>query len=85
MVKKKKPPVEKDPRANALCDEIRRMYFTKGPGWFARPRHQYKQIVIGHPEYGADEEVSCEIDSLHTTLDRLGLADLIGYTIVVST
>ena len=82
MVKKR---VEKDPRANELCNEIRRLYFTKGPGWFARPSHQHKEIRIGHPDYGTDDEVSSEIDSLYVALDRLGLADLIGYTIVVST
>ena len=36
---------EKDPRAVELCNEIRRLYFTKkDPGWIARPHHTNKEI-----------------------------------------
>ena len=83
MVRKKKPPVEKDPRASELCNEIRRLYFTKEPGWIARPSHEHKQIRIGHPGYGTDDEVSSELYALFVAIDRLGLADAIGYEVKI--
>ena len=80
----KKPPVEKDPRATELCNEIRRLYFTKkDPGWIARPNHGEKKIRIGHPDYGTDDVVTSEIESLRIAIDRLGLADAIGYKLEV--
>ena len=65
-------------------NEIRRLYFTKDSGWIARPHHTNKEARIGHPEYGTDDEVSSEIDALgYIAIDRLGLADAIGYKLVV--
>ena len=75
--------IEKNPAATELCSEIRKLYFTKEPGWIARPHHTNKEIRIGHPQYGTDDEVSSEIDSLYIAIDRLGLADAIGYKLVV--
>ena len=77
---------EKEPRAVELCNEIRRLYFTKkDSGWIARPHHTNKEIRIGHPQYGNDDVVSSEIDSLYIAIDRLGLADAIGYKLEIVT
>ncbi len=75
--------INKNPAATELCNEIRRLYFTKDPGWIARPHHTNKEIRIGHPLYGEDDAISAEIDALYMALDRLELADRIGYTLVV--
>ena len=75
--------INKNPAATELCNEIRKLYFTKEPGWIARPHHTNKEIRIGHPLYGEDEAISTEIDALYMALDRLGLAEKIGYTLVV--
>jgi hypothetical protein len=80
----KKPPVYKDPRAVELCNEIRRLYFTKkDSGWIARPNHGEKKIFIGHPDYDTDDVISCELYSLSVAIDRLGLADAIGYELEI--
>ena len=81
----KKPPVEKDPRANELMDEVRRMYFRGFTGWIARVHHTNKQLLIGHPDYGKDDVVTSEIESLRIAIDRLGLADAIGYKLEIVT
>ena len=75
--------INKNPAATELCNEIRKLYFTKEPGWIARPHHTNKEIRIGHPLYGEDEAISAEIDALYMALDRLELAEKIGYTLVV--
>ena len=75
--------VTKNPAATKLCEEIRKLYFTKEPGWIARPHHTNKEIRIGHPLYGEDDAISAEIDALYMALDRLELAEKIGYTLVV--
>ena len=75
--------INKNPAATELCNEIRKLYFTKDPGWIARPHHTNKEIRIGHPLYGEDDAISAEIDALYMALDRLELADKIGYTLVV--
>ena len=83
MVKKKKPPVKKDPRANELMNEIRRMYLRESSGWIARVHHANKQLLIGHPDYGKDDVVTSEIESLRVAIDRLGLAEAIGYELEI--
>ena len=75
--------INKNPAATELCNEIRKLYFTKEPGWIARPHHTNKEIRIGHPLYGEDDAISAEIDALYMALDRLELAEKIGYTLVV--
>ena len=74
---------EKNPAATELCNEIRKLYFTKEPGWIARPHHTNKEIRIGHPDYGTDDAISVEVDALYSAIDRLGLADAIGYKLVI--
>ena len=75
--------INKNPAATELCNEIRKLYFTKDAGWIARPHHTNKEIRIGHPLYGEDDAISAEIDALYMALDRLELAEKIGYTLVV--
>lgn len=75
--------INKNPAATELCNEIRKLYFTKDPGWIARPHHTNKEIRIGHPLYGEDDAISAEIDALYMAIDRLELAEKIGYTLVV--
>ena len=75
--------INKNPAATELCNEIRRLYFTKDPGWIARPHHTNKEIRIGHPLYGEDDAISAEVDALYMAIDRLELAEKIGYTLVV--
>lgn len=74
--------VFKDPRAVALCDSIRWLYnINKRSGWVARPRHGKKQIVVGHPDYHTDLDVSTQVDALVNTINHLGLAEEIGYSV----
>ncbi len=75
--------VFKDPRAVKLCDDIRWLYNVNRRGsWVARPRHGDRQIVVGHPDYCNDLDVSTQVDALITSVKHLGLAEAIGYTIV---
>lgn len=76
--------IYKDPRATELCNEIRFLYnINPKDGWIARPHHSTKQIKIGHPLYGEDLDISAEVDALYYAIERLGLAEAIGYTLVV--
>tara|TARA_B100002051_G_C16320074_1_gene431744 strand:- start:265 stop:510 length:246 start_codon:yes stop_codon:yes gene_type:complete len=76
----------KDPRANALCNDIRKLYnINARDGWIARAHHTNKEIRIGHPDYGTCPDVSSQIDGLYSALDRLGLAESIGYTLTIVT
>jgi hypothetical protein len=73
----------KDPRATKLCDDIRWLYnINARGGWVARPRHGVRQIVVGHPDYCSDLDVSTQVDALISSLKHLRLADEIGYTVV---
>lgn len=77
-----KEKVFKDPRAVKLCEDIRFLYnVNPRDGWVARPRHGHKQIVVGHPDYCNDLDISTQVDALINSLERLGLAEDIGYTI----
>jgi hypothetical protein len=74
--------VFKDPRAIKLCDDIRFLYsFSKRDGWVVRPRHGEKKIVVGHPDYCSDLDISTQVDALISSLETLGLAREFGYTI----
>lgn len=74
--------VFKDPRATALCEDIRRLYNVNSRGsWVARPRHGDKKIVVGHPDYCNDLDISTQVDALISSLEHLGLAKAIGYTV----
>lgn len=74
--------VFKDPRATKLCEDIRFLYNVNSrDGWVARPRHGEKQIVVGHPEYRNDLDISTQVDALVAALEHLGLAEEIGYTV----
>lgn len=75
--------VFKDPRATKLCDDIRWLYnVNPRGGWVARPRHGTKQIVVGHPEYCSDLDISTQVDALIFSINHLKLAEEIGYTVV---
>ena len=76
--------VYKDPRATELCNEIRYVYnINPKDGWIARPHHTNKEIRIGHPLYGEDQGITAEVDALYHTIEHLGLAEAIGYAVVV--
>ena len=73
--------INKNPAATELCNEIRKLYFTKDAGWIARPSHQ--QEIASDTLCTANDAISAEIDALYMALDGLGLAEKIGYTLVV--
>lgn len=74
--------VFKDPRATKLCEDIRFLYNVNSRDkWIARPRHNEKQIVVGHPDYCNDLDISTQVDALIFALQHLKLAEEIGYTV----
>lgn len=74
--------VFKDPRATKLCEDIRFLYnINARSGWVARPRHAEKQIVVGHPDYCNDLDISTQVNALVSALEHLKLAEEIGYTV----
>ena len=80
---KKKEPVFKDPRATKLCEDIRWLYNINSRGkWVARPRHADNKIIVGHPDYRNDLDISTQVNALISSLEHLGLAEAFGYTIL---
>ena len=77
--------VYKDPAATALCDQIRWLYnINPDGGWIARPHHGNKEIRIGHPDYGKDENITRQVDTLFYTINTLNLCEKVGYTLVIT-
>ena len=77
-----KEKVFKDPMATKLCEDIRFLCnVNPRDDWVARPRHSEKQIVVGHPDYCSDLDISTQVDALISSLEHLGLAEDIGYTV----
>jgi hypothetical protein len=74
--------VIKDPRAIALCDQVRPCFPKDPPGWICCPHHTRRHIQIGHRDYGIDPDVTVQVDALVHALDHLGLVEPTGYTLV---
>lgn len=74
--------VFKDPRAIKLCEDIRWIYnINHRSKWVCRVDHKDKKIVVGHPDYCSDLDISCQVNALISSLEHLGLAEAFGYTI----
>ena len=76
--------VVKSAEAVALADHIRWIaaIWEGRTGFVCRPRHEKRQIVVGHADYATDPEVASNVDALLYALDRLGNAESVGYTIL---
>jgi hypothetical protein len=76
-------PVAKDPRAIALCDQIRLCFPKDPPGWVACPHHTRRHIQIGHRSYGSDPAITEQVDALAHAIERLDLTAGLDYTVVI--
>jgi hypothetical protein len=76
-------PVIKDPRAIALCDQIRPVFPKDPPGWICCPHHTRRHIQIGHKAYGSDPAITEQIDALAHAIERLDLTRGLDYTVVI--
>lgn len=75
--------VDKDPRAVALCDHVRSLYaISPISGWIACPHHGKRLIQVGHRSYGSDPAITEQVDAVVHAIDRLKLAEAIGYQVV---
>lgn len=77
--------VNKDQRATDLCNQVRLLYaiHPRQTGWIASPHHSRRHIQIGHREAGNDAGLAEEVETLADAIRRLGLAEKIGYRVVV--
>jgi hypothetical protein len=76
--------VFKNPKAVEVCDQIRLLYnIHPVDGWIAAPHHTRKHIQIGNRRAGHDPVIADEVETLAFAVRRLGLAEPIGYTLVV--
>lgn len=75
--------VFKDPRASALCDQIRPVLPDRPPGWICCPHHTRRQIQIGHKLYGTDPAITEQVDALAHAIERLDLTRGTNYTVVI--
>jgi hypothetical protein len=77
--------VNKDQRATDLCNEIRLLYaiHPNQTGWTASPFHSRKHIQVGHRGAKTDPALAEEVETLATAIRHLGLAERIGYEVVV--
>ena len=77
--------VYKDPRATDLCNQIRFLYAIHPDpiGWTASPNHKRKQIQVGHLGAKSDPVLAEEVETLAAAIRHLGLAEEIGYEVIV--
>lgn len=76
--------VFKNPKAVEVCDQIRHLYnIHPSDGWIAAPHHTRKHIQIGNRNAGTDPVIADEVETLAFSVRRLGMAEAIGYTLVV--
>ena len=76
-------PVFKNPKAIALCDQIRTVLPGSPPGWICCPHHTRRHIQIGHKSYGSDPAITDQIDALAHAIERLDLTRGLDYTVVI--
>lgn len=76
-------PIFKNPRATALCDQIRPVLPGRPPGWICCPHHARRHIQIGHKLYGADPAITEQVDALAYAIDRLDLTADLDYTVAI--
>ena len=50
-------------------------------GWICRPHHTNELIKVGHKDYGRDEYITSEVNTLVYTLELLDVLDGTGYVL----
>jgi len=75
--------VVKSAEAVALAEHVRWVaaIWEGRTGFSCRPRHEKREIVVGHAAYRTDPEVAANVDTLIAALETLGSAAALGYTI----